>query len=281
MNFFLKYVLRILILAIGLIGNLIGIIIFSRKSFRKKIKSCLLYILVASNNMIYLVFRILVDLLINFEIKLRTLSNTSCKLIRYLDFVIGPISSWLLVFISIEKFISIKYPSRKHILRSTKNQIAFFICILIYNSVFYLPVYFYYDLFTVNNSTYCALIGDHQGLIVNTMNFINKIVLPEFLMVLSSILLIYFVYQSRNTTNRSFVKDKRMVISLVVLNLNYIIFSLPLTIAYYSNSSPFIITFTFYLFYSNYAVNFYNLLITNSLFRKTFFELIRKKFRFH
>jgi hypothetical protein len=110
------------------------------------------------------------------------------------------------------------------------------------------------------------------------MNLINKLVIPESLMFLSSILLIYTVYRSRSITNRSSTtsRDKRMVLSLIALNLSFIIFSLPLTIAYYFNGSPFVITLSFYLFYTNYAINFYNLLITNSLFRKTFFEMLKK-----
>ena len=80
-----------------------------------------------------MIFRVLIDILQNFEIELQAYSIISCKIIRYLKFAIGSISGWLLV----EKYLSIKYPTCK-LINDLKLQIFLIIfCIAISNLALY------------------------------------------------------------------------------------------------------------------------------------------------
>jgi hypothetical protein len=137
----------------------------------------------------------------------------------------------------------------------------------------------------IDNSTICYINDNQNQIIIANMVLVNYFLLPFFLMLLFSILLIIAIFMSRSTINlnntarqiRQRRKDIKLSISLLFMNLLFVLLNLPVEIYLFL---PFYIdtyTFLVYIFYISYGVNFYILLVTNSLFRKQFYSLFYKK----
>lgn len=117
------------------------------------------------------------------------------------------------------------------------------------------------------------------------MDGIIRALLPFFLMIIINIMLIYSLFKSRrrivenflNEVNQTFYKELRLALSSFIMNLIYIITQAPVSITIVSSSlfSDVVFQITLYLFYMSYAINFYIILATNSLFRSRFFQMFR------
>jgi hypothetical protein len=212
-------------------------------------------------------------------------SSIGCKIFYYLAYGMGGLSPWCLVYISFERFIVIKYHSKRFVYKKKKIQIIFLILLCIFNILYHINIFFSFDIVNINNSTVCYFNDDQNQIIVANMVLANFFLLPFFLMLLFSILLIIAIFMSRSTIDlnntereiRQRRKDIKLSISLLFMNLLFALLNLPVEIyfflPYYSDTY----TFLLYIFFISYAINFYILLITNSLFRREFFSLFYKK----
>ncbi len=191
------------------------------------------------------------------------------------------------VYISIDRFVSIKYPSKRFFLRNKKNQLLFFLLILTFNIIYYLPVVFSYDINEYNNSSVCEFINLKLVTIISYMDLTVRVVIPFGLMAIFTLFLSYSIFKSRSRIIENFLNRKetqtyyreiRLALSSIVLNLVYILTQLPIsvTVFYSINKTDLFYNFTYYIFYLCYGLNFYAILGTNSLFRKTFIKMILK-----
>jgi hypothetical protein len=76
----------------------------------------------------------------------------------FFDYALGEISPWLLVYISIEKFISIAFSSNRKVMRRILIQVLFFIGLIMIILIGNVDEAFFYDLATYNlsNTTYLS-----------------------------------------------------------------------------------------------------------------------------
>ena len=131
----------------------------------------------------------------------------------------------------------------------------------------------------------CFFNNDENQIIIANMDLANFFLLPFFLMLLFSILLISTILKSRNTMNSNNTarenqhsrKDIKLSISLLFMNLLFLLLNLPVEINQFLPFDSDKYTIVNYIYYISYAVNFYVLLVTNSLFRKEFYSLFYKK----
>lgn len=265
-----------IVLTLGFFGNTMGIITFKHKNL-EQIGPLISYRLLFLMDSLFLICFFISFLEFGFNFQITLYSNITCKAYWYFAYFLSSISPMLLAYITFEKFIVIKFPFKKQSLRSTKYQLIFFASIFTINLLLNLPVAFFYEITEFDNHTSCLLPDLQKKHIANSINAIGKLVVPELCMMISSILLVNHVYKSRNTTNRSFKKDRRVVFSLIALNVSFILLCVPFMFAYYLNSSEFAILFGFYVFCTNYSINFYKLLLTNLVFRKEFFRILFSK----
>ena len=120
------------------------------------------------------------------------------------------------------------------------------------------------------------------------MDLLNRVIVPSILMVIASALLIKSVYQLRmgeftehlNQSNGNGNKEVRLAITSITLNIIYIFLTLPMPLALLFGDylNDYFLIFMFYLFSLSYSLNFYILLVMNSLFRSEFFLIFRKIF---
>jgi len=294
-----------IILLFGLIGNITGLFVIKRRKRLNKIGPRNIYLYLFCMDTMYLSQIIMPFLLFAFNIDMSTFNQFSCKLYQYLNYSLDTQSSMLLVYISFERLILIKYPTRVVILRKNNIQFVYFLTVFIYNLIFYLPIPFYYKLQTImvnnsnnNNSSteyamYCTFISLNSQLILGNMDLINRVLIPLILMIAFSSVLINHIYKSRlrifnnnnnnsnltrqyNRNNRCFQRDLKFAITSISLNLFYVLFNLPISIAVFFPNYYLYFTYPTFLilFYFSYTINFYIILFTNSLVRNEFIKML-------
>jgi hypothetical protein len=219
-----------------------------------------------------------------------TINSLGCKIFSYFNYALDAISPWCLVYISVEKFVSIAVPTRRLMLRKLKVQIYFFVLLCLFNIVYHLNVPFFSDISSYKNDSFCFLIDLESQIIVSFMDLVNYILLPFFLMIIFSSLLIAFIFKSRRRVllnnsvreKKRLKKDIKFSISLLSMNLLFTLLNLPLEIANFlpvSIDNDIYVSLS-YLFNLSSAVNFYLALSTNSLIRKEFLSLIEVENQF-
>jgi len=267
----------------GMTGNFFALKVLSNKKL-KDIGPIQVYKFLLITDTIYLPQIIITYLATGFNFDPTILSSLSCKFYQYFNFAFGAFSPWLLVYISVEKLMSISYKSKQ--LRQFKNEIKYIIAIVVFAFVYYIPQAFCWDVIntseTINQTTLeCSEINYKFQLIASLMDTIHAFLLPFLLMIIFSTLLIVSIFKSRSRVfasfneNRNIKRDIIFAISSFSMNLLFIILNLPIIIIEFIPEYSLVdYNFANNFFYLSYGINFYVLLITNSIFRKEFKNLL-------
>ena len=196
------FIAKLVILFFGLAGNIIGLIVFACKSIDKKIKTKPIYQAILFIDSVYLFSQVFEDSLDSLDIKLSHMSIIACKLRGYWNFSIGAISIWYLVFITIERYIQIRFHHFK-LLQQKNFQRLIIILVIGYNLVAYFPIAIFYNIITDYDTTlnetyvYCYYDDSYVEFIMFTFDTVNLTVLPFVIITLFSCLLIYTIISSR------------------------------------------------------------------------------------
>ena len=200
------------------------------------------------------------------------------------SFVFFGVNSWVLVFISLDRLIMIKYPKRPKIFTRKKFQIIFCILIYTYNILIYLPTLIFYDLERLEDSnlsymTNCEIADENADETTAYMDFINATSLPFVLMLFLSILIIVSLKHSKSkvlnysySVTRRKQKDIKFAVTILALNFGFLVFNSPLSIGYLLESRLMIkLGYFFLLLFC--SIDFFIYFATNSLMREEFFNL--------
>jgi hypothetical protein len=214
-------------------------------------------------------------------------SSIGCKLYNYFAYGMDALSPWCLVYISFERFIATKYYDKRFLYKKKMYQIIFLILLFLFNILYHINIIFSFDILTIDNTTLCYFNNDENQIIVANMDLTNFFLLPFILMFLCSICLIISIFKARSSVNlnntaretRHRKKDIKLSISLLSMNLLFLLLNLPIVISQYLPFDSDIYTIVSNIYYISYAVNFYILLFTNSLFRNSLFYKKKQKFR--
>ena len=290
-SFFVLKIFPILVIIIGLMGNFFGVIILSKKSMSKlPIRSSYRFLFISDS--IYISQAFINYLQYGFDIDLTISSSYFCKIFNYFNYSLSTMSPFLLVYISAERLITIKFPTKSLYYKTEKFQIVFLIAITIYNSIYYLCFPFYFDVLHkngTNNSTIlqCTFTDPIYLKFLNYLDLSNRAIIPASLMISISIALSYAIFQSRRRVARNqsildsknFKKDLKFTITSIFLNLVFILFNLPISIsvAIPNYLTSLVYVFSYFLFYFSYGINFYIIIAFNSLFRNELLLLLRLK----
>ena len=295
-EYLLAKIFPVLIIILSLVGNILGLIVFIKKKLKlEKIGPIIIYKYLFAYGLInsFMIIRLY---LYGFGIYLETNSKLTCQLMVYYWYVTASILPMILVYISIERFISIKYPNKQSILNNKLNQHCFIIVLIVYNLIINSWIPFNCDHFIdKTNSTLLKYIlnynsNDNFECLRANKNIIylttlNTKIIPYSLMITFTILLIVSIFMSRNRVisnytsiqNETFKKDVKFAFSSLSLNIIFILFNLPASVVLISgNKYPFLFLIFLYLNLFSFSIYFYLLLIFNSLFRSEFFLFYSK-----
>jgi len=291
-DYFSNYIFPPLILGFGLVGNFLGFKVMKRpKMLEIGPRNIYKYLFIMDS--IYLVEIIVTNLQLSYSIDITVLSKIACKLWNYLNYSLDAQSPMLLVYISIDRYVSIKMPALRFFMRKRNNQLIYFIFIFMFNLLYYLPAAYNYILLEANGTLTCAFNSEYSQSLISYMDLTNLVIVPSFLIILFSILLGIEVIKLRckvldnfkSEENNLFLDNIRLAISSIFLNLIYILLVTPISIYYFLPNYTEIegYAFFYYLLYSAYSINFYMIFISNSLFRKEcilyFTNLIKRFFK--
>ena len=216
-------ILAPIIIVLGQFGNLFGLIVISRKKL-KKIGPQITYIAIFTFDWISFILIFQPYLLYSFNINVTLFSSLACKSYWYFTYAFATISPMLNVYISIERFISLAYPSNKYILLKDRIQLAYIIVLTLFNIVLYMPIGIYFDLvYYESNQTVCNFVDDLWLVTYGYLDLINRVIIPSLLMIIFSILIIKTIFKSRNrvsnniqvnnnNNNQTFKKDVRFAL---------------------------------------------------------------------
>ena len=288
-----NFIVNGLIIVFGLFGNLVVLIVFSNKAFKKFPSRNIYRILVVFDS--FAIIYVITNLFImnfgiisqNYDLIWFMSSEITYKIYIYFTSIFQ--SSYLLVFISIEKFISIRYPNNKIIKKQILQTIIVLVIIICnlatYNYIFFFNIYKNQINNTSNVST--KPINEETVKTIGIIAIVYNTGLPFIIMLIFSILLIHTILKSRlrilrltNQHDRNRLrKDIQFAISSIFMNIFFLIFYLPCCVALILECDTFselYINVFAPLASLNYCDHFYILFLTNSVFRQRVLTLFQK-----
>ena len=269
---------------LGLIGNILAFISFCRKQYRKTIFSTYFRIL-SFIDIIVMLTRIDYFLKEFYYNGLRTVSAFFCKLTMYIIYLMPSISSWIMVLIILDRFLSIVTPSKFLFRKTIKFQLLACGLIAVYNSLISIDVIVSYKFYYKSRKNYSVAICDNKNLSVDLIDNINSSLIPFILMIVLTFFVLKTLFKSRKVTkqNENNKKDLRFAITSISLNVSFVLLKFPHD--FYSalsniidvdeNVDSLIYTILSIMFYSHHGSIFYLTFITNSSFRKDFINSFR------
>ena len=288
-TFIIQKVVPTFFIAIGCVGNVLVFYIFTRNS-RRQMSAYFRFMAITDTLNLIQIMNVFFPK--NDSSNFRLISRFFCKFFNYFWYVFRPVSSWILIIMSIDRFLAIFYSKNSKYLKKINFQLLLCFVSTALNCVFYIIVIFTYDLvvdlnemnvsnFTLNQKI-CHFIDFKKQHIVSILDLINSSVVPFFLLTVVSILMIYSIYRlrSRSLLNklpviRKFKKDMQYAITSIVLNIIFLILNLPADVVGFIANGDLIYIILNELFSINGSLLFFTLLTTNKIFRKDFFILIR------
>ena len=282
---FAMNITQAIIISIGLIGNLISIIIFWRKTFRNN--SISTYCIALSINELFYLFKFIDNIgILAFNASPADQSDAYCKIYNYILIVRGSVQPCIMVAFSIDKLLSMRMSSIP-ILKKKWFQLSVVAGIVIFNCLLYLEVAILVKRREVALGRFVCdqtTISFFSTLMIIVV--LETCIIPFVIMVVSSILTIRLLIKSRNSVERvgnlgrdRKSRDTKYAVSSVTFNIMFLILKTPLMIfytlfAFYYYYDVYFFNISFFLSALNSTSVFFIHLVTNSIFRRELLVLI-------
>jgi hypothetical protein len=280
----INYITSILITVFGYIGNSITIYILSRPKLRK------------ISLFRYLIFSIINDFIVLLTMWICAFQwiceSIGCKLSQYFVFLFYDFSGWIVVISLLDRFVSVKYPKKYKFRNSFKYQAIIVFLIFLILILIHIPFYLFYDVYGSNNTLSCTVDNIYRSYYLNLLSFLVGKMVPFLIMIVWTILTGQFLIQGKIklTKSKSLIKEKKLIKMTVFISSVFFILNIPYYLSVYiygfstgnrisfSEGTPYIIyTLACILCYVYNSIGFLICFISNRIFRKYFFSLIRRK----
>jgi hypothetical protein len=253
----------------GLIGNITAFIIFSRRRFQNTIFSTYFRFFIISDSLALLI-SINRTLEFIFSIYFIDLSNFTCKLFWYSNYILFKLSGWTMVVISIDRFLSITIPSKFLFRKNKYIQFSTCLFILCFHMIFYCPMLwsfniieiFSFDEINTTNITTTAynntnfVCDFNYSFPLDIMDIFVGSVIPFSLMILFTILTLKTIFNVRKktrsnlqnrisdsdnsiTTNRSMQNQNGFTSSSKQKDVRFALISVIMNVIFFSLTFPF------------------------------------------
>ena len=285
-NYFVKYLFPPINGCITLFGCTFGLLTLSHHKM-KQIGPIKVYQYLFVSGYFNLIFIIQTYFLNAFEIDAFLVSSLMCKILKYFYYIYDSIPPMLIVYISIERYVSITYQSKKLLLRKKKTQLIYLISVIAYVFTSYVFVLFYIDIIQVdsigNMTLKCSFNDSYVEHVIEYIDLIVSLMIPFVLMIFCTILLIYRIAHSRAKlkaticTAHSGHKDLKFSFTCLLLNVFYLVLCFPFHFIeiLFPNVGMNVFYFFKYLVFLCYGLDFYLVYFSNSLFRCEFYKIFR------
>jgi hypothetical protein len=274
----------LVIVVIGTITNIVAFIIFSRKRFENTIFSTYFRFLLVVDTIGLVYLALGKFLYFQFKIQLRDFNESLCRITLLLAYSVPPVSAYTLVAISIDRFLTIAKPTFLIIRKRFSFQIYVCIGIVVANFIYNGQLFFSYlaiDDYYPNSTKQICVIPYQETL--QMMDLINSTIIPFLLMIISTILTIKSVFDSRkkisnqsNPNNPGRFRDIKFSITSIAFNIIFLILNFPFVISTQIDTimtdieSEFLVAFILLLTYLNHGTVFFINYSVNTMFIEEF-----------
>lgn len=277
----------------GLIFNILALMIFSRKKFEKTIFSTYFRYLCISDTII-LLYKLDYMLKEKFFYYLFTIIYF-CKILNYFLYILPSISNWILVIISIDRYLSIVYPTKFLFRKLKQNQILILFALIIFQAIVWLSIPFLAFVSITNNTTNESLVYDclPGTITVDLIDLLDSSLLPSVLMFISTSLTLRTIFKSRSKSQnsnhqneKSKIKSKDIKFAISSISLNVLFFVLNIPLSFHLLTVNFLIIDDYLrkliysvcdlLYYINYASVFFLSYFFNIIFKKEFLDFMNE-----
>ena len=203
-----------IVIIIGTIANIIAFIIFSRKRFENTVFSTYFRLLLIVDSIALVYLALAKFIFFEYGINLRDINIVLCRITMPIAYSIPPLSAYITVMISFDRWMSIAKPTKFLIRKKKSFQIKVCIGIIVGNFIYNGQLFFsYLDIDpadSYSNSKVCLIYNEN---LLSTMDLFNSTILPFFLMILFSSLTINVVFVSRNRIRNTIFNAKMALVN--------------------------------------------------------------------
>lgn len=286
------------VVVLGLPGNLLMFVVFSRKSLIKLSVSVYFRVMAFTN--LYICIAWFMQILeYKLDIEWDLLSWFLCKTSNFGCYLASSMSSWLFVTAILDRYVVITQPARLIFILKPRIPWIVVAFLFLYNFGFYLYIYIDSNLHVIiDNSTNFTRCDWPSEMLYSLLDLINSVVLPLLIMIVATAATFFAVFNSRrrldafqhtnslsshSNQKQTRSRDIKFGVTMSILNLVFIFLNSPDSIlnalSQYQllNMDPFIYSLAYkicsYLFYLLCAITFYLQVAVNVLVRKEFYSL--------
>jgi hypothetical protein len=282
------------VVLIGVIGNILSFIVFSRRKFQNN--SINVYCRALAIVDLFCIIQFIYDITTNyFNYDLYIATNSACKFFFFVIFCISPTSGWILVAFSIDKMAIVhqmrgfsSFLAKKKIQLSIVAFIFFFHCLLFMA----VPIFIQLSYEPSGNGTFRPVCDlnylQHKQILLN-LYVVESSFIPFAIMTVTTVVTLRSMRNARKNLNqnRSFENSRKQLefkyaISSIAFNMLFICLKTPLSFYYIVTIEDFFVNIIFLFsslvaFFLNYSSRFFMHLCFNSAFRKEFALMIGLK----
>lgn len=287
------------LLAFGLIGGLLISIVLIRIRFQTTPLLFFLFTLAITDMVILCVGLLRLWVLETWQIDIRDLSNAGCKLLHFFVYFSMQFSSWILVCVTVERFIKCRYMTYTSMVTVKKCMTSLIVIFVVLGSLN--SHYFWTHGFILSecNTTVCGVLPEYETFDewYIKIDFFILSVIPFCIMVSLDVMILRSLKNARafrktsiatsHMYNKLKTVDKRLTKMLLITNSYFLLSTLPvsvlfiLTIYIYRKQETVNSIFSlvgsivYTLQYSNYAVSYIFYTVYDKRIRRQLKQIIR------
>lgn len=287
------------VIIVGTIGNIFSFILMLQREMRQTSTYFYLAILAVADTVVLFVsaFKTWIRAWSNFE--LLHISDASCKILMFLTYFSLHLSAWLIVAVTVERFILVRFPLKAKSICSTSR--AKLTTLSITMTLFLLNVHLFWtaELISdpVTGAKTCAMLRDNEKLYKDVVPWLHLTVysfVPFLALLFFNTLIIVSLIQHRQVIASQMTKDDRrtrcnhrkLAITLLCISFVWILTTTPSALYTVLPLRPRTLDETamlllvkiicYIILYINHSINFFLYCITGQNFRREFLRLIRR-----
>ena len=275
--------------AIGIIANTLVIIVIVKGSLSHMVFMSILMLLAITDNVTLCLSNLLLRELFG---RIFGESILSCQILTFLAPCSGLFSSWLIVLVSVERFIAVFFPLKVHIYFTLKRSYILMALVAIMSCISSVSYLFVVNIDVEDGYPYCQYKWEsvNFGLAHMILSALLYSILPFSIISILNILIVsrlrskpkFNVQNPKRVSSR----DKSLVIMMFAICIVFAVTTFPISLSMLITSaiqhvpdrnafSEWFYVFSLVLANINHCVNFFFYCITGTVFRKALFRLFR------
>ena len=279
LEFYFTVLTCVIFIVIGCYGNILSIVIFSNKEFKKQ--PTVSYLIIS--NIINMATILYLPVAVFPEIW--TFNTITCKILYGLLLILGELQSWVFAVCSVDRCITVLNSFKYQFKNKLTFQLIFILTIILILIALCLPIVYFYEKTTISfNQSLCSFSDDNSWIYTyNKYQFILfRTLIPFMLTITASIMTILKLNSSKRRANVvEMVKEFEFAKSLIIMDILFVIFRLPTFIyVIINNDISLIYNFFYTLFVLLAAIHYVFVFLIFIVFNKIYRRLFKQYFCF-